>query len=362
MVMAYLDANATEPLRPAARAALIAALDATANPSSVHGPGRAARAILESARERIGARYGCAASGVVFTSGGTESAALAIHMLGEGRRVLTGATEHDAVRAFAAAETIPVGPDGVIDLSALGTMLPGAPALVCVMAANNEVGTIQPIAAIAALCRTHGALLFTDAVQAAGRVGFDLARSGADAAGISSHKLGGPQGAGALLLSPAQADRVRPLIAGGGQERGRRGGTPGVATIAGFSVAAIAEPADLSSLRDAVESAAVRCGARVIGAGADRLPNTVSLWLPGVAAATQVMALDLAGIAVSAGAACSSGKVGASHVLAAMGRADAAGQTVRVSLPWNATRDDVHAFARAYGALVQRVARRTISV
>jgi len=359
--MIYLDANASEPLRPTARAAVMAALDATGNPSSVHRSGRAARSVLESARETIGARFGCAASGVVFTSGGTEAAALAIHMLGNGRRVLIGATEHDAVRAFDMATAIPVDTEGVIDLTALETALTGGPALVCVMAANNEVGTIQPLAAIAVLCRKHGALLFTDAVQAAGRVGFDLAASGADAAGLSSHKLGGPQGAGALLLSPAQADRVRPLIAGGGQERGRRGGTPGVAMIAGFAVAATANPTDLSPLRHALELVAVQRGALAIGAGADRLPNTTSLWLPGVAAATQVMALDLAGVAVSAGAACSSGKVGASHVLAAMGRADAASETIRVSLPWNATQACVLAFARAYETLVQQVARRTIS-
>jgi cysteine desulfurase len=223
------------------------------------------------------------------------------------------------------------------------------------MLANNETGTIQPVAEAAALCRRHGALLHVDAVQAAGRMAFDLAALGADSAAISSHKLGGPAGAGALLLAPGRT--VQPLIAGGGQERGRRGGTPPVAIIAGFAAAALQPPADLAALRDRAEAAAIAAGAVVLG-GAHRLGNTSCLALPGVAAQTQLIALDLAGVQVSAGAACSSGKVARSHVLDAMGAGPLAGQAIRLSLPWNAVAADVAAFADAYGAMAARASRR----
>jgi cysteine desulfurase len=203
-------------------------------------------------------------------------------------------------------------------------------------------------------------LLHVDAVQAAGRVGLDLARLGAASAALSSHKLGGPSGAGALLLAPEQAAQPLPLIRGGGQERGWRGGTPGLAGIAGFAAAAEAAlpAASLAALRDAAEAAAVAAGAVAIAAGAPRLPNTTCLALPGVAAQTQVMALDLAGVAVSAGAACSSGKVSRSQVLDAMGLGAVAGEAIRVSLPWSATEADVAAFADAYQAMAGRLARR----
>ena len=205
--MVYLDANATEPLRPEARAAMLAALDVTGNPSSVHAAGRAARRILEDARETLAARFGVLAQNLVFTSGGTEADALAIHALGAGRRVIVGATEHDAVRAAApAALSLPVDRDGVADLDALAAWLAeGPPALVCLMLANNETGTIQPIAEAAELCRRHGAWLHVDAVQAAGRIDVRLPALGAHSIAISSHKLGGPPGAGALLLAPEVA-------------------------------------------------------------------------------------------------------------------------------------------------------------
>ncbi|HEY0204499.1 MAG TPA: aminotransferase class V-fold PLP-dependent enzyme [Acetobacteraceae bacterium] len=348
--MAYLDANATEPLRPEARAAAIAAMDLVGNPSSVHAAGRAARRVLEAARAAIGGRYGAAPGSVVFTSGGTEASALAIHSLRAGRRVIVGATEHDAVRAAAAdAHVLPVDAAGVADLAVLAEMLTQGPALLCLMLANNETGTLQPVEAAAALCRRHGALLHVDAVQAAGRV--PMAMVG-DSVALSSHKLGGPKGAGALLLGPGVD--VEPLVAGGGQERGRRGGTPALPAIAGFAAAANAPMPDMAALRDAVEAAAVGCGAVVLG-GACRLPNTACLALPGVRADTQVIALDLAGVQVSAGAACSSGKVAASHVLRAMGCGELAGQAIRVSLPWNATEADVAAFARAYADMAARL-------
>ncbi len=357
--MIYLDANATEPLRPEARAAMLSALDVTGNPSSVHAAGRSARKILEDARESLAVRFGALPQNLVFTSGGTEADALAIHALGAGRRVIAGATEHDAVRSAAPdAGILRVDRDGLADLAALGA---GPPALVCLMLANNETGTIQPIADAAELCRRHGAWLHVDAVQAAGRIDVRLSELGAHSVAISSHKLGGPPGAGALLLAPEVA-AITPLIAGGGQERGRRGGTPPLPAIAGFAAAASAATgaAHLAPLRDAVEAAAIAEGAVVCGAGAPRLANTACLALPGVRADAQVIALDLEGVAVSAGAACSSGKVTTSHVLAAMGFGPLAGQAIRISLPWNATAADVAAFVPAYRRMADRL-RQTLA-
>ena len=375
--MTYLDANASEPVRPAARAAVLAALDVAGNPASVHGAGRAARRLLETAREQVAACFGASAAGVVFTSGGTEADALAIHGLGAGRRLIIGATEHDAVRAAVpmgagGAAILPVDRDGVADLDALARLLaPGAqdarPALVCLMLANNETGVLHPVAAAAALCRAHGARLHVDAVQAAGRVAIDLGALGADSMAISGHKLGGPQGAGALLLAGDLA--LAPLLGGGGQERGRRGGTPALPAIAGMAaaaaeaVAALGDQDRLAELRDRIEAAALGAGAGVMGAGvmgpgAGRLGNTTCLALAGVRADTQVIALDMAGFQVSAGAACSSGKVAASHVLAAMGMGALAGAAVRVSLPWNVSAEDVLRFAAAYVEMAGRLVRR----
>ena len=335
--MHYLDANATEPLRPAARVAVLAALEVTGNPSSVHGPGRAARRVVEAARTSLAARFGGRPEDLVFTSGATEANALAIHALGTGRRIILGATEHDAVRAAAPGATVlAVDRSGVAELGMLEALLQaGGPALVCLMLANNETGTLQPIADAAALCRQHDALLHVDAAQAAGRIAVDLTALGADSLALLSHKLGGPMGAGALLLTP-RVTTISGLIRGGGQERGRRGGTPPVPVIAGFAAAALEDPPALASLRDAVEQVARDAGALVCGGDAPRLANTTCLALPGVRADAQVIALDLDGLAVSAGAACSSGKVTASHVLAAMGLGALAGEAIRVSLPWNA--------------------------
>lgn len=356
--MLYLDANASEPLRPEARAAMLAALAVTGNPSSVHSAGRAARRVLEDAREAIAARFGGRPADLVFTSGGTEADALAIHALARGRRVIAGATEHDAVRSAEPNATIlPVDRRGVADLDALAALLAdGNPALVCLMLANNETGTIQPIAAAAELCRRFGALLHVDAVQAAGRLSIDFCALGAHSLALSSHKLGGPTGAGALLLA-AEVSAVSPLIAGGGQEHGRRGGTPPLAAIAGFAAAALAaaHPPRLADLRDAIEQAALACGAVVCGAGAPRLGNTTCVALPGIRSDAQVIALDLDGIAVSAGAACSSGKVSASHVLQAMGLGALAGQAIRVSLPWNADAGTAAAFMPAYQRMAERL-------
>lgn len=356
--MAYLDANATEPLRPEARAAAIEAMDLVGNPASVHAAGRTTRALLERSRRTLACRLGAEPGDVVFTSGGTEANALAITSLGASRRIIVSAVEHEAVRAAApAAETLPVDGDGVVDLAALERMLSGGPALLCLMLANNETGTIQPVAEAARLCRLAGALLHVDAVQAVGRMAVDLAALGADSMAVSGHKLGGPKGGGALVLATGRD--VAAVLPGGGQEKGRRGGTQALPAIAGLAAAAACGRSDTLGFRDEIEAAVRASGGSVLG-GTTRLANTVCAALPGVAAETQVIALDLAGVQVSAGAACSSGKVARSHVLDAMGLGDLAGQAIRISLPWNATAADVLAFGGAYAAMAARLCGRPV--
>jgi cysteine desulfurase len=358
--MHYLDANATQPLRPAARDAALAAFETVGNPSSVHRSGRQVRRTLEDAREAIAAGFGGQPKDLVFTSGGTEADATAIHAMSRGRRLIVSAIEHDAVRSAAAgAAIVPVHPNGIVDLAALQERLSdGVASLVCLMLANNETGVIQPVQEAAEICRRHGALLHVDAVQAAGRMPVRLDLLGAHSLAISSHKLGGPAGVGALLLA-SDTPFSAPLIGGGGQELGRRGGTPAVALVAGFAAAAAASQVDdlvyLAGLRDAVEQVAVICGAVVCGDPGRRLPNTTCIALPGAAAGVQVIALDLENIAVSAGAACSSGKVQTSHVLQAMGLGTLAGEAIRVSLPWNVTQADIDAFAIAYKRVAARL-------
>ncbi len=358
--MKYLDANASEPIRPEAHAAVIHAMALLGNPSSIHAPGREARDALEKARATIAAKLGAAPQDVVFCSGGTEANAAAIAALSPGRRMLIGATEHDAVRAACPrAHTLPVHASGGLDLDALAGALQadgGSPALVCCMLANNETGVIHPMAEIAALCRAHGAKLHVDAVQGMGRIPVGRAALGADTLAVSAHKVGGPKGAGALVLAPGLS--MDALIAGGGQERGRRGGTPPLPAIAGFAAACDAAPRpDLAALRDTLERAAMAAGAVVCGSS-PRLPNTTCLALPGVRAETQVISLDLAGFAVSAGAACSSGKVSQSHVLLAMGLGALAANAIRVSLPWNVQAEDVESFGDAYAAMTRRLRPR----
>lgn len=375
----YLDANATEPLRPAARAAMLAGLEQTGNPSSVHAAGRRARIMLEEARQTMASAFGREADCCVFTSGGTEADTLALHGFGraEGRAILIGATEHDAIRKAAPeASLIPVDGQGVIDCMALEEMLaahtpgtgdrPGP--LVCIMAANNETGVYAPLRDVASLCRQHGAFLHVDAVQAAGRMQerdeFSLALKDGSLAGVSlalsAHKMGGPKGAGALLLPEDRP--LAPLLPGGGQERGRRGGTPALASHMGMA-AALEESRKqdwtlLEALRDELEGVMVQAGALIMGHGVARLSNTISAVLPGVAAQMQLMALDIEGYCVSAGSACSSGKVARSHVLEAMGQGEAAGQAIRVSLPWNAEAGAVRAFGQVYALMAQRFAGR----
>ena len=358
----YLDYNATAPLKPAVIEAVAAALAETANASSVHRFGRLARRAVETARDQVAALVNAPPASVVFTGSGTEANNLALHQA-QGRPVLVSAIEHDSVlRPAPDAVRIPVTRDGVIDLEALDRLLAGTHgALVAVMLANNETGVIQPIADVVRIARAHGAIVHCDAAQAAGKVAVDMQALGVDTLTLSAHKLGGPQGVGALIVADRIA--VKPLILGGGQERGRRAGTENVAGIAGFGVAAMLAAADLPRMdklagqRDAAEARlrGVSPAAVIFGAAAVRLPNTICIAMPGVAAETQVMALDLAGVAVSAGSACSSGKVKASHVLAAMGAATLAGSAIRVSGGWRSTAEDFDRFVEAWTSLWARL-------
>jgi cysteine desulfurase len=355
--MIYLDANATEPVRPAAGQAARAAME-LANPSSIHAAGRAARRVLEDARDSVARFFGAEARDVIFCSGATEANAMAVHALGAGRPVLRGATEHDAIRAATAGATIiPVDRHGQVDLAALENLLEHG-ALVCLMAANNETGVLHDVEAAARICAAHDALLHVDAVQAVGRDNRDWFGLGVASIAVSGHKFGAPMGAGALIVSAGR--EVAPRLAGGGQEQGRRGGTPALPAIAGLA-AALGAPYDgpkIAAYRDEIEAFCVRLGAVALGAGAARLPNTSCLALPGVRADTQLIALDLAGIAVSAGSACSSGKVATSHVLEAMGAGNLAGQAIRVSLPWNVTEEAVPAFCAAYAKMAARAGEK----
>lgn len=361
----YLDANASEPIRPEARAAAIASLALTGNSASVHGSGRASRRLLEDSRERIAALAATTPDRIVLTSGGTEANAIAVHGLGAGRRLLVGATEHAAIldAAGADAERLPVRDDGTLDLDRLEAALDASPvpALVCVMAANNETGVLHPLDAVLAACRRRGALLHVDAVQIPGRMPLASTVPAADGIALSAHKQGGLPGAGALVLG-REATLGRILMPGGGQEYGRRGGTPNLAAIAAFAaVAPIAPPTHLARLRDRIERDCVAAGAIAIGADAPRLPNTLCLALPGRGAASQLIALDLAGFEVSAGAACSSGRIGGSHVLEAMRAGALSGQSIRVSLPWNATEDQAARFVEAWRAMAGGQAAQAVA-
>jgi cysteine desulfurase len=358
----YLDWNATAPILPAVRTAMADALASCGNASSVHRWGRAARQAIEQGRRDVAALAGAAPDEVIFTSGGSEANHLALR--GFAGRVIASAIEHDSVGgARPDAAILPVLPDGRADLDALARMLADepAPAMVSLMLANNETGAIQDVAAAARVAHAHGALFHTDAVQAAGKLALDRRTLGADLMTLSAHKIGGPQGVGALIASPDLP--LAPLIAGGGQERGRRAGTENVAGIVGFGVAArsaampLARAPAIAALRDeaARRLCAIAPEATIFAANVARLPNTLCIAMPGVPAATQVMALDLAGVMVSAGAACSSGKLRPSPVLAAMGvPASIADGAIRISLGWSSTEDDIDHLVEAWAALYAR--------
>jgi cysteine desulfurase len=355
----YLDHNASAPLRAEARAAVLAALDVAGNASSVHAEGRRARALIDEAREQVAALVGARPAEVVFTSGATESNAWALSAPWE--HIALAGIEHDSVRApahrFAAARSttpivLPVLPDGTVDVRS-ATLAPGT--LVALQLANNETGVLQDVEAAGRWATESGVRLHCDAVQAPGRVAIDFRTLGATTMSLSAHKIGGPKGVGALVISGNAP--LPPLFSGGGQEQRRRAGTENVAAIAGFGAAAeaaardLAEAARVAALRDRLEAELLRITPRaiVIGAKAPRLPNTSCLALPGAAAETLVIKLDLAGIAVSAGAACSSGKVGQSHVLTAMGLApEIAASAIRVSLGPETTEQDIAALLAAW--------------
>ncbi len=362
MTAVYLDWNASGRLRPEARAAVTAALALTGNPSSVHAAGRAARRLVEEARERVAVLVGAAPGEVVFTSGGTEANMLALSpALGD--TLLVSAIEHPSVISggrFAAVEQVPVTSAGVLDLAALEQRLQGrARPLVSLMLANNETGVIQPVAQAAAKVHAAGGLIHVDAVQAPGRIACDVAALGADLMTLSAHKIGGPQGVGALIRRAAA--NPAPLIIGGGQERGARAGTENVAGIAGFGAAAAAaadaqkrDAEGMVALRDRLEAGIKEIEPRAVifGANVPRLPNTTLFGVPGMKAETAVIAFDLEGFAVSSGAACSSGKVAPSHVLAAMAVApELSRSAIRVSLGYSTTSDDIGMFLNAWAKL-----------
>ena len=353
--IAYLDHAATTPVRPEVVVAMAEAMADPGNPSSLHGAGRRARAMVERARRRLADRLAVASDRVVFTSGGTEANHLAL--LGIGGTVLVSAVEHASVlEAVPDAPRIPVDPDGRVDLAALSEMLSRhRPALVAVMLANNETGVVQPIAEMSRLTRQSGALLHCDAVQAFGKLPISLAGLGADLLTVSAHKLGGPSGVGALILR--EGLELHPLQRGGGQERRLRAGTENLPGIVGFGTALdhATDWLQLGYWRDRLEAGALALDpeVRVVGAAVERLPNVTCLLTPASAAETQLMALDLAGVAVSSGAACSSGKVGPSHVLAAMGLPpDLARCAIRVSLGWSSTAADIQRFLKVWGDLI----------
>jgi cysteine desulfurase len=379
LVRTYLDHNATSPLRPEVLDAVTDALSRGGNPSSVHREGRAARALVERARAQVAGLVGARPEDVIFTSGGTEANAAALRPGAlrneagrEAARLVVSATEHasvvgghgfgpDRVRSVAA------GHDGRIDLGDLSQALAEAeePALVSVQAANNETGVVQPLAEVAERVRACGAILHSDLVQAAGRMPLDISLLRLDAATLSGHKLGAPAGVGALVLAPGRTGPSLPFIRGGGQEGRLRAGTENLAGIVGFGMAAElagrkveAEAVRLRNLRDLAEREVRRLApdAVVFGETTERMPNTLAFAIPGLPAETALMSLDLEGIAVSSGSACSSGKVGPSHVLAAMGVPDELARgAIRVSFGWNSREADVVRFLEAFETLLRRL-------
>lgn len=389
----YLDHNATTPVRPEVAEAMLAALQLTGNPSSVHGEGRAARAAIEQAREQVAALCHAKPANVVFTSGGTEANTTVLSpglMECSGGRdcvrtpaslLLYGATEHACVRdghrfSAGAAEAIPVDAAGLADLGWLKARLerlaqvqPGARALIALHLANNETGVIQPLAEAAAVAQRFGALLHCDAVQAAGKIAIDINALGADVITLSAHKLGGPKGVGAIVFRTGACELADKPLRGGGQERGWRAGTENVPGIVGFGVAATVvagalagEAERLAALRDRLEAGLSELAPDTIvfGRGVQRLPNTSAFATPGIKAETALIMLDLAGIALSSGSACSSGKVKRSHVLDAM-RVDPAmsAGALRASLGWTTSEADIADFLAAYAKAVAATTGRS---
>jgi len=371
----YLDHNAITPMRSRAVAAVERSLSVFGNPSSTHAAGRQARGLLDEARERVAGALSVEPRDVVFTSGATESAALAIRgaleAAPEGRSgLVVTAVEHPCVLDLARelslrgapVQVVPVDRQGVVDLEVLSQAVSSETALVCCMLANNETGVVQPVADVAALSHRTGARVFCDAVQAVGKIAFDLHALGVDIAALTSQKFGGPRGAGALWIAPGI--RLSPQL-GGHQERGRRAGTENLPGVCGMGAAIeeavenlAAEGARIGALRDRLEAGLLARipGSRVNGAGAPRLPGTLSITFPGADGEALLMAMDLEGLCASAGAACTSGATKPSHVLSAMGlTAEAARGTLRLSLGWSSSEGDVEAALSLIPPLAERV-------
>ena len=364
--LCYLDYNATAPVLPEVLSAVTADIACFGNPSSVHAAGRRARAVVEDAREAIAAMVNASVQHVVFTSGGTEANALAMRGLAGGcAAVLASAIEHPSVLAHVGENRIAVDHNGIIDLADLERQLSTgpSPALIAVMLANNETGIVQPVAQAAELARKYGARIHCDAVQAAGKIPIDMRALGVDSLSLSAHKFGGLKGAGALVIR-AGVDLAADML-GGGQERRRRAGTENVPGIVGFGAAAravtklLANMPRIEGLRADMERFVSHSApqARIFGKDVERLGNTMCVVLPGVSSETQVIRLDLAGVAVSAGSACSSGKIAPSHVLLAMGVDPAeAKSAIRVSLGWDTKPEDVMQFLKAWLPLASSAA------
>jgi len=375
-VRIYLDWNATTPLRPEARAAMAAAWELVGNPSSVHAEGRQARRLVEEARAAVAAAVGALPRNVVFTSSGTEANALALApglrsgARGPIQRLLASAVEHASVLAGGrfsaqAVSKIAVTGSGVLDLDDLRRLLASGPALVSIMAANNETGALQPIREAAEIVHEAGGLLHVDAIQALGKMPFDVKMIGADLATLSAHKIGGPKGVGALVVAEGLTG-LEPLLRGGGQELGRRAGTENVAGIAGFGAAVRAamatrdtESVRMEQLRNRLERGLRQSeGLTLFAEEVARLPNTTLFTAPGLKAETAVIGFDLEGVAVSSGSACSSGKVQPSHVLQAMGFADQmAHGAVRLSLGWSTSEADIDYCLKAWRKLSSALLR-----
>lgn len=359
----YLDYNATAPLRPEAISAMQEIMTFPANPSSVHVYGREAKKHLEAARSIIAESVSAFANEVTFTASGSEANATALRGF-KNRRIFTSATEHSSVLHYAD-DTIAVDTNGMVQHDALRELLKNEhrPALVSVMLANNETGVIQPMREIAAICKEYNAVLHCDAVQALGKIPVDIGTLGADMLTLSAHKCGGPVGAAALIVR--QNIAFDALIKGGGQELGKRAGTENLAAIAGFAAAVQAasqQTAHIKQQREQLKPLEQLChalGGTVAGCETERLPNTSCIIMPGIGSEVQLMNLDLAGFAVSAGSACSSGRIAQSHVLKAMGfSGDDAASALRISCGWNTKNDEIEAFTKAWGAMCERLGQK----
>lgn len=358
----YLDYNATSLQRPQSIEAMQGWLALPANPSSAHSYGRAAKKQLEDARKTIAEKISAWPNEIIFTASGTEANATALLGFPE-RGLLVSAVEHSSVLKHANHDgTIKVDANGLIDFADLEKKLTASeqPVLVSIMLANNETGVIQPISEIAELCKKHGALLHCDAVQALGKIPVDFSLLGADMLSISAHKCGGLLGAAALVIKNNLS--IKPLLTGGGQELGRRAGTENIAAIAGFASAI--EAIDLNAMKtlrgymDIMETKVQSAGGIIFGKDVERLPNTTCVAMPGVSSEIQLIDFDLNGYAVSAGSACSSGRIEKSHVLLAMAVDSAlAGCAIRVSTGWNTTPDEIEKFTDAWMKLAGRLAR-----